>query len=111
MPFIWISKVFGHQRFPLLNFLSHLTLPLPGDGDILLEWRRPKTTHGRVNFYVIYYKSDQVTIRMSLIMTIMRVVTLTLISNKKWIPPEMLEPVLGSVPIEEEGGGYPGQHL
>ena len=33
-----------------------------GDGDILLEWRRPATTHGRVNFYVIYYKSDQVPI-------------------------------------------------
>ena len=34
--------------------------PSTGDGDILLEWRRPATTHGRVNFYVIYYKSDQV---------------------------------------------------
>ena len=66
---IWIFNFQGVWSLEVPTIKLLVTLPPPGDGDILLEWRRPATTHGRVNFYVIYYKSDQVAIRMSLTMT------------------------------------------
>ena len=32
---------------------------LSGNGDILVEWRRPALVHGEVDYYVLYYKSPE----------------------------------------------------
>ena len=59
--FLVLRDNVSNQYFSLFHYiLEKCTIHSIGDGDILLEWRRPATTHGRVNFYVIYYKSDQV---------------------------------------------------
>ena len=28
-----------------------------GNGDILVEWRRSRVIHGRINYFILYYKS------------------------------------------------------
>ena len=28
-----------------------------GNGDILVEWRRSRVIHGRINYFIVYYKS------------------------------------------------------
>jgi hypothetical protein len=29
---------------------------VPGNGDILLEWRRPRVFYGQVDYYMVYYR-------------------------------------------------------
>ena len=28
-----------------------------GNGDILVEWRRSRVIHGKINYFIVYYKS------------------------------------------------------
>ena len=30
-----------------------------GNGDILVEWRRSRVIHGRINYFIVYYKSKK----------------------------------------------------
>ena len=30
-----------------------------GAGDILVEWRRSRVIHGKINYFIVYYKSRQ----------------------------------------------------